>query len=229
MKSFVLFFILTVSLFKGESLFGKSLEDVFTSIYKKAHWGKNENGEGSSGGGSTVEVTAEYRAFLQHFMEENKITSVIDVGCGDWEFSKLINWRNIKYTGYDIVKPIIEKNKIQFETDTISFIHGNAIKIDLPEADLLICKEVLQHLSNKEIALFLKQLPKFKYAILVNDVDRDTLTSENRDIASGGYRLLDLRNPPFSLKAMVVFNYQAPDPHREMKQVLLFVNEGKIE
>jgi hypothetical protein len=91
----------------------------------------------------------------------------------------------------------------------------------VPEADLLICKDVLQHLSNRDISIFLKKLSKFKYCLITNDVDPDTLSSYNQDIETGGYRTLDLRAYPFLVEAQSVLTYQSKT---EVKQVLLIVN-----
>lgn len=73
----------------------------------------------------------------------------MDVGCGDWQFSQAIDWGTIKYIGYDIVKQVVKANRKKFGTRLISFIHGNGVQCDLPMADLLICKDVLQHLPNE--------------------------------------------------------------------------------
>ena len=88
-----------------------------------------------------------YCAFLQDFLKEKQIHHVVDVGCGDWGFSKSIDWNGIQYEGYDIYKELIEKHQAEFSKDNIRFIHGNAIQMELPKADLLICKDVLQHLT----------------------------------------------------------------------------------
>jgi SAM-dependent methyltransferase len=225
-RNFKIFFLLifAVSSFRVVFLQANETEASFTRIYKSGVWGKNQDGEGSSGGGSTVEATAEYRRFLQKFLIDQKIQSVIDVGCGDWEFSQLIDWGNIQYTGYDIVSFVIEKNRKRFEKSTISFEHKNAIETDLPKADLLICKEVLQHLSNKDIKQFLNQIHKFKYCLITNDVNPSTLSSDNRDIENGDYRHLDLTKAPFFINGIPVLTYQVPYGFYEVKQVLLIIN-----
>ena len=57
---------------------------VFDEIYDKDLW------EGGSGGGSTIANTVAYRAMLEGFLRDKKISSVLDVGCGDWQFSKVV-------------------------------------------------------------------------------------------------------------------------------------------
>lgn len=183
-------------------------ENVFTHIYNAALWGTNTQGEGFSGGGSLAKNTKEYRDYLEKFMKDHSITSVIDAGCGDWEFSRCINWTGIEYIGYDIVAHVIEKNNKIFGSSTIHFIHGNFLAIDLPEADLFICKHVFQHLDNKSILAFLPQLKKFKYCLITNEVDPKTLSSSNPNTQIGGGQKIDLSKPPFNIIGKKVLNYK---------------------
>jgi hypothetical protein len=134
--------------------------------------GKNKNGKGHSGGGSTLEAARDYIDFVQKFIKDHNIKTVIDAGCGDWEFMYHMDLSNIEYIGYDIVKFVIEKNIKKYSTPHISFRHGNIVEIDLPIADLLLCKDVLQHFheyqTNDLIVAFLPQLKKYKYCLITN-------------------------------------------------------------
>jgi len=196
-------------------------ERVFTWIYDTAVWGKNDQGEGFSGGGSRLANTGEYIAYLEKFMKDHNIKSVVDVGCGDWEFSRYIDWSGINYIGYDVVAHVIEKNRKSFGSSSIQFIHGNFLYVDLPEADLLLCKHVLQHLSNADIINFLKQLKKFKYCLITNEVNPETLSSLNPDIEIGGGRKVDLSKPPFNIFGEKVLSYRLGRP---VHQVFLIDN-----
>jgi SAM-dependent methyltransferase len=178
-------------------LWGESSQDAFTRIYKSGLWGKNNAGEGTSGEGSSLLTTESYRTFLQQFLKEMHIHSVVDAGCGDWEFSRAIKWDGIDYKGYDVVKSVIKKNKAKFSRSNIQFYHVDLLQTELPTADLLLCKDVLQHLTIEDVLLFIKQLPKFKYCLITNDVYPTTLSSHNPQIARGDYRPLDLTQPPF--------------------------------
>lgn len=201
---------------------------IFTTIYEYAIWGKNAEGNGTSGHGSRVQHTAAYRNLVEQFMESHNITSVIDVGCGDWEFSQYIAWGTVNYIGYDIVEPVIQRNRARYKSANIDFIHANFLDVDLPAADLLICKDVLQHLFNKDIIKFLAQLPKFKYCLITNEVNSNTLSSDNDDIPLnemriGGMRKIDLCRPPFNISGTVLLNYRIG---REIHQVLLIDNSA---
>lgn len=192
-------------------------ETAFSTIYSRRLWADNPSGEGS-----TPENTKFYRYFLQNFLADQHIQSVVEIGCGDWGFSKLMDWKGINYTGYDICRELVETNRKQFGSSSIQFRHGNGLRLDLPQADLLICKDVLQHLPNQEVLLLPRQLKKYKHVLLINDVDPATLSSDNPDILAGEYRLLDLNKPPFNLVGQKVLTFTCGSV---TKQVLYIRNE----
>ncbi len=216
----------TTLLFKYQKLFGKKVaeldnESIFTKIYETGEWGRNEKGEGFSGLGSSLENATPYMMCLQDFIKKNNIKSVVDLGCGDWTFSQEINWDGVQYTGIDVVKRLIDKNNELFASENIRFIHEDAVKADFPPADLLICKDVLQHLSNKDVARILKQISKYNHCLITNDVNPETDTADNREIYSGGARELDLTTAPFNLRGNQVLKY---DAHGVRKVVLHIQN-----
>lgn len=180
---------------------------AFTDIYDRARWGRNDAGEANSGPGSTVESTLLYRTFLQAFLKKYDIHSVVDAGCGDWEFSRTLDWTGVDYKGYDIVSSVVEQDKQKYATPSVQFFVANIVTDNLPPADLLICKHVLQHLPNQDVTKFLAQLPKYKHVLLTDSVDPHTLSADNRDIPAGHFRPIDLTLPPFNLNAVKVLSY----------------------
>jgi hypothetical protein len=198
-------------------------QEVFSKIYRNAEWGKNAKGEGFSGSGSLLENAKPYMTYLEDFLTAHQIQSVVDLGCGDWEFSKCLNWKNIYYLGLDVVQKVIQKNVEQFSKQNIVFSCIEGASAQLPAADLLICKDVLQHLPHRDIENLSHQFSKFKYCLITNDVSFDTLSSNNEDVQEiGGYRTLDLTKAPFNFKAKKVLTYRAGN---HVKQVILLENE----
>lgn len=183
----------------------RATKGVFESIYRNRSWGTNAQGVGHSGFGSTMAFTRLYRVFLQDFLAEHGIRSVVDAGCGDWEFSQAIDWSGIDYLGCDIVESIIAENRRRYGAPNIQFVACDIIEAELPPADLLIVKDVLQHLSNRDIGRFLRHLKKFKHVLIINDVEAGSFSASNHDIETGQYRPLDLTRPPFSLPMTKLF------------------------
>ena len=176
------------------------LTNTFNRIYAEGMWGRDVSGKGTSGTGSTLDITREYRAYVEDFMKKHSIRSVVDAGCGDWNFSSAMDWGHASYLGVDIASDVIAAVRNKHEKGNIRFQVGD-ISDELPAADLLISKDVLQHLSNSLVHKFIKnnlRKGKYKWVILTNDRG-----SENRDIANGGYRAIDLAAPPFEVKGLV--------------------------
>lgn len=175
---------------------------VFDEIYKNNIWGFG------SGHGSLPSVTKGYRKYLETFIRENNIRSIVDMGCGDWQFSRLIDWCDATYIGLDVVPAVIDQNNNKYGTGKISFKviePGTA----LPKADLLIVKDVLQHLSDEMVHDFIKKsLPGFKHALITNCILPKI--DINKSINNGEFRPLDLRQAPFNLKATTVYTFTGP-------------------
>jgi SAM-dependent methyltransferase len=180
---------------------------AFTQIYDDKVWGVGSGGEGTSGGGSTLAATVVYRAYLQQFLKDHGVRSVVDAGCGDWEFSSAMDWSGIDYTGFDVVPSVIAEDQRKYGAPNIKFQTADIVRTDLPAADLLVCKDVLQHLPQQDVLAFLAQLPKYKYVLLTDTVDKATLTAENHEIKPGDFRLLDVTKPPFSMPGLKVLTY----------------------
>ena len=130
----------------------------------------------------------------------------------------MMNWNGIDYFGYDVVPQLVIKNQNKYGAPNIQFFQGDAIHTDLPPADLLICKDVLQHLPHEDIIALVAQLHKFKYCLITNDIGTNQSTSR------GGYRGLDLTLPPFSLKGVKILTYPSEG---QLKQVLL-ITQGEM-
>ena len=176
------------------------LTDTFNRIYAEGTWGTNVAGKGTSGTGSTLEITREYRAYVEDFMKKHSVKSVVDAGCGDWSFSSAMDWGDASYLGVDIASDVIAAVRNKHEKGKITFQVGD-ITDELPAAELLISKDVLQHLSNELVHKFIRnnlRKGKYKWVILTNNRG-----SENRDVASGGYRAIDLAAPPFEVRGLV--------------------------
>jgi len=176
-----------------------ALKRAFDSIYADSRWGRSADGHGLSGPGSTLEATSQYRSFIEDLIRDEGVRSVVDAGCGDWSFSQHIDWGAAAYRGLDVVDVLVEKLQAAHEGPNIRFDQQD-ITDELPTADLLIVKDVLQHLPNAYIHKFIRNnlhANRYRIAVVVNDRTFDH--RDNRDIRVGGFRGLDLRAEPFHL------------------------------
>jgi SAM-dependent methyltransferase len=191
-----------------KSVFGALPQDreAFRIHYEtnKSRWGKN------SGAGSNPYYTIPYRNFLEAFIWMNRIESIVDVGCGDWQFSRFLNLGSVNYLGLDVVPSIIAKNQSDFAAENINFQVMPQDLSTIPQGDLLIMKDVLQHLPNAAIFEFKEKLfPKFKFVLLTNSFSKLN-TQLNVDIKPGEFRCLDLSAAPYSFRGSYVLEFSSP-------------------
>src|SRR5262249_31747962 len=108
----------TITTASGNSNFELDEEEVQDNVFDanyRAGWG--------SGLGSSISSTVAYRYAVESFIRLNDIHSVLDLGCGDWQFSKLIPWDyyDNSYLGLDLSRVIVEKNVETFGTERRQF------------------------------------------------------------------------------------------------------------
>jgi 2-polyprenyl-3-methyl-5-hydroxy-6-metoxy-1,4-benzoquinol methylase len=171
--------------------------EVFSKIYKEDLW------HGGSGAGSKLENVKEYIDILQKYIDKPEVKTVLDLGCGDWQFSKFLDLSSVSYLGVDVVESVIESNSTSYSASNIKFISRDITTYEVPKADLIICKDVLQHLSNKDVVTILvKIITSSKFSLITNDFMPEN--TENKDINNGDYRSLDLTLSPFYLDVVTI-------------------------
>ena len=168
-----------------------SHKDAFNHIYRSNVW------ETGSGAGSSAEFTGPYHDFLAGFIRDHAIRTVVDAGCGDWQSTQFMDWTGVDYLGVDVSSVVLENTR-RFAKDNIRFEEMD-VRRGLPEADLLIMKDVLQHWSNGDIIAFLPNLRRFRFCLLTNDCEVAGMPV-NSDIAAGERRGIDLSRPPFNIR-----------------------------
>jgi 2-polyprenyl-3-methyl-5-hydroxy-6-metoxy-1,4-benzoquinol methylase len=171
--------------------------EVFSKIYKEDLW------HGGSGAGSKLENVKEYVEILQKYIDKPEVKTVLDLGCGDWQFSKFLDLSSVSYLGVDVVESVIESNSTSYSASNIKFISRDITTYEVPKADLIICKDVLQHLCNKDVVnILVKIITSSKFFLITNDFNPDN--TENKDIDNGNYRCLDLTLSPFYLDVVTI-------------------------
>ncbi len=171
-----------------------SLKDIFTEIYRQNTWG---NEESRSGPASSIQRTAEIREGLPKLFQRLKVQSVLDCGCGDWNWMKTVNLTGIQYMGADIVDPIITACQEKFTADTVNFQQLDILQ-DPPEtADLWLARDFCSVLNFQQILHFFQKFleSKSKY-VAITSIETP---KPNTDSIPGNMRPLNMRSKPFSL------------------------------
>lgn len=147
-----------------------SVAETFRNIYRTKAWG--DNGERfCSGAGSRGPASERYCAFVIKFIRDHRVRSVVDLGCGDFAVGRqIVEASGVLYTGIDVVPELIEHHKSTGHDPRVSFQCADITKDLLPSADLCLVRQVLQHLSNEEIAEVLDNLGNFPKILISEDV-----------------------------------------------------------
>jgi len=185
----------------------RSTEAVFTEIYRKGIWGGGDALH--SGSGSRGSAANQYVAAIRQFIADNGVSSVLDLGCGDFQIGRRIADACDTYIGADIVKLVVEENTRRYGSKNVSFRHLDIIADDLPDADLCLVRQVLQHLSNAQIRQILAKLTKYRFVVITEHYPNDAeFKAPNLDKAQGaGTRVtlgsaVCLDQPPFGVRRL---------------------------
>ncbi|WP_255449855.1 class I SAM-dependent methyltransferase [Seonamhaeicola sediminis] len=181
-------------------------KDVMNQIYEKHLWGGNEFDFYSGVGSHNPDIINPYLETVITFLKSFETPLLVcDLGCGDFNIGKHLAPHTKKYIAIDIVKPLVERNKRLFKEAHLEFHCLDISKDELPFADCIILRQVLQHLSNSEIEKIIKKLINYKYIILTEHIPMGNFIP-NVDIISGqGNRTkknsgVNILLPPFNLK-----------------------------
>ena len=178
-------------------------ENKFSYIYKTEYWKGGGNGS-LSGGGSNEVSTNIFVHELRNFITDNEITSLVDIPCGDWKWMSTVDLNNINYIGCDVVPDLIKSNNQIFGKPNVSFLVKDLIKEDLPQSDLIIIRDLLVHLDDKDIVKCLYNIKKtnYKYIGITNYPNLE----KNKKRLLGDYlrfgdkwRAINLTKEPYNL------------------------------
>jgi len=167
----------------------KIIEQQFTNIYNN---NKNADEETVSGIGSKIENAIDLINTLPDILKKYEISSIFDIGCGDFNWMKNIDISGINYTGGEIVLDVFKSNK-KYESDTINFIHFDITSDSIPRSDLIICRGVLSFYNTKTILNIINKIINSKSLyILLTNFPKSTDTK------------IDFLQPPYSFPDPII-------------------------
>ncbi len=156
---------------------------TFDTIYRTNAW----NGvESLSGPGSGSAATKNISGIIADLAKLIDAQSVLDVGCGDGFWMPDLPG----YLGVDVSETAIRLAR-ENHPDRLYRL----LPAELPAADLVICRDVLQHLSLATATWLVDQMQKAGRVLLLSTF----MGLENFDIEDGGAAERDLMAPPFML------------------------------
>ena len=161
-------------------------QTLFSEIYRKGYWGNSSQHRFYSGSGSHDETqTVPYINAVKSLITSLPQSPVIiDLGCGDFNIGQQLYSLSKHYHAIDIVPELIAHNQQHFKADNLSFRCMDATTQQLPVGDILLIRQVLQHLGNTEIKAILKQARHYSYVIVTEHIPEGPFTP-NKDKPAG--------------------------------------------
>lgn len=185
---------------------------VFERIYLRNGW----NGRVSlSGPGSDPNATARIRGVLAGLVRELEIESVTNAGCGDDLWTPDLPG----YIGIDVVGFAIARARRRHAER--AYLVGD-IRESVPIADLVVLRDVVQHLPLEDGVRVLAAIRASGSSWLLASTYTGPSSRHpgavNADVEPGGYYCPDLTAPPFSL----------PEPDRLYPDGFDYEDPGEI-
>jgi len=188
---------------------------VFNWIYENNHWAPNQNIP-LSGPGSTPQSANTLRTLLPNIIKAINAKTILDAGCGDFTWMQTIYLDVKKYIGIDLAEELIRKNNYQYANERYSFYCMDIAKDQLPQVDLILCRDVLPHLSYEDITLVIKNFKKSGAKYLLTSTYPKVKTNNN-DIETGNFRGVNLMTHPFNFPIPVML-FEELSAEQDMKR-----------
>ena len=120
--------------------------------------------------------------------------SLLDIPCGDFRWLGEVEL-GVSYVGADIVEALVSANMQRFESGARRFLRLDLTVDPLPQADIVLCRDCLVHLSYANISRALGNIRESgaKFLLMTNFLEIEG----NRDISDGDWRPLNFELPPF--------------------------------
>lgn len=165
------------------------------SKYLRKAWGERET---VSVPGSTLKYTESIRSALPELLRKHSVSRFLDAPCGDYNWFRYVTREpGFSYIGGDIVPELVERNQALFGAPETRFVKLDITKDPLPDADLWMCRDCLFHLSYRDVFHALANLLRSNVPLFLATTHIEC--AKNTDIATGNFRLLNLKLEPFNL------------------------------
>lgn len=166
--------------------------------------------ESISGPGSGLQQTQALRERLPLLLGHLGVRTLLDAPCGDFHWVRQMHIGVDTYIGADILADMIADHNWRHGHAARRFVRADLTTSELPQADAILCRDLLPHLSFSEVMAVLRNFRRSGATWLLTTTF--TGPRPNRDTSGGVWRTLNLTLAPFS--------FPAP---------LLVVNEGCTE
>jgi len=208
---------------------------AFQGAYGRSQWGVEEGAQFFSGAGSRGACADAYVECMTRMLQSyggnsDRPLRVIDLGCGDFSIGRrlLAAADNITYLGCDIVPELIQAHSANESDPRARFQLVDIVGGDLPEGDICLVREVLQHLCNADVSRVLNKLGQYEQVFVTEgrpgilegpfNPDKPSGPGVRWDWRTGRGRGIELDQPPFDLRVEEICRAR----HNDIEEVVTF-------
>jgi len=164
--------------------------------------------ESASGPGSSLVTAEPCLKLLNEIVPEFGIKSILDLGCGDWNWMQNAAWRSdptVRYEGWEAHEALVETLNTSFGNERTTFRVGDLTTENFPKVDLIICRDVFFHLPLHISEGVVKRIQANRGLFLSTSfLDEDSNTGIGRaylKIQNWGFYRINLDIAPFDIKS----------------------------
>jgi SAM-dependent methyltransferase len=194
-----------------QMLTGPSLVNVFSEIYHTNAW---QDAESVSGRGSTLARTTIIASSLPLLLRELNAETLLDAACGDFNWMQHVDLGALSYIGVDVVPELISRNRELYGNAQRTFVVLEITRDRLPDADVILCRDCLIHLSFRRISAAIANFKKTTAKHLLCTTHANV--TENTDCPDGSWRNVNLLLPPFSFPEPMKLIVEDPESGKSL-------------
>ena len=180
-----------------DSFFRDRLTRRFTKVYDENAWGDDQS---RSGPGSRLESESVREALevLELVTRNYLIRSLHDIPSGDfnWLWRFLDRHPEVAYRGFDVVPALVRANRKRAPGRRFDVL--NVATTVPPAADLIFCKDLLNHLTFEDIASALANMARSGSKLLLASNNFGHANAELAEDLDGHSRHLDITAAPLN-------------------------------
>lgn len=168
--------------------------EVFSRVYKNHRWG-GSGADFCSGNGSADEsIVRPYVDRIGNFLKTlPQKPVVVDLGCGDFTVGSHFMPHCLKYIAIDVVQDLVDHLERTQNRENVSFHCLDIVDAPLPDGDICLIRQVLQHLSNDEVIKVLSKIGKYPTVFITEHYpdDNPAIVFNKDKVHGSGIRLCD--------------------------------------
>lgn len=183
----------------------------FMAAKEFSRFGANEKAlgrrESASGPGSSLEASVATRRLLRMCIDEMEVRSILDLGCGDWNWMREVSLRSqsgspVTYRGWEAEESLVSELNAEFGNETTAFSCADIVVEEFPKVDLILARDVLFHLPTEMTLRILEKVREstglFMSTSFPGVLENTGIESYN-DIDDWGFYKINLNVMPFDL------------------------------